>query len=175
MLAPGGHSPPRLLLNSWAFPGSYDKGMNCIMDRKHGIYYRLRQARVFRRAFLLGLFSLCTAATLPAWSQQPGVEVRMLLQSSPLAGFQYHEGGTLWAQMKVGDALVLNREPQNAHDRNAVRVEWQGRMLGYVPRADNAAVARLLDRGNRLEARIMRLQESRNPWERVLFEVYVGM
>ena len=99
----------------------------------------------------------------------------MLLQSSPLAGFQYHEGGTLWAQMKVGDALVLNREPQNAHDRNAVRVEWQGRMLGYVPRADNAAVARLLDRGNRLEARIVRLQESRNPWERVLFEVYVGM
>jgi len=149
--------------------------MNCIMDRLHHIYDRLHQVRISRRALLQGLLLLCAVAAFPAGSQPPGVEVRMLLQSSPLAGFQYHEGGALWAQMKVGDALTLNREPQNAHDRNAVRVEWQGHMLGYVPRADNAAVARLLDRGNRLEARIVRLQESRNPWERVLFEVYVGM
>jgi len=136
---------------------------------------RLHQAKTSRRAFLQGLFLLCAALAFPAWSQQPRVELRMLLQSSPLAGFQYHEGGALWPRMKVGDALTLNREAQNTHDRNAVRVEWQGHMLGYVPRADNAAVARLLDRGNRLEARIVRLQESRNPWERVLFEVFVGM
>lgn len=118
---------------------------------------------------------LCAFVFVPAYGQQARVEVTILLQSSPLAGFQYHEGLRLWPQMKVGDRLALVREADNRHDRNAVRVEWQGHMLGYVPRADNAAVARLLDRGTRLEARIVRLQESSDPWERVLFEVYVGV
>jgi hypothetical protein len=48
-------------------------------------------------------------------------------------------------------------------------------MLGYVPRKDNTAVARFLDHDAKLEARIVRMQDSRNPWERVLFEVYVGL
>jgi len=128
-----------------------------------------------RRTFSTGLIFLCALAGFPAWGQQAGVEVKILLQSSPLAGFQYHEGKRLWPQMKVGDPLALVRDPDNSHDRNAVRVEWQGHMLGYVPRVDNAAVARLLDRGTRLEARIVRLQDGSNPWERVLFEVYVGL
>src|SRR5689334_23732236 len=34
-------------------------------------------------------------------------------------------------------ALDLVREPENPHDANAVRVEWRGRKLGYVPRRDN--------------------------------------
>ena len=120
-------------------------------------------------------FFLFALATSTAWAQQPDVEVKILVQSSPLAGFQYHEGKELWPQMKVGDALALKREPDNKHDRNAVRVEWQGHMLGYVPRKDNTAVARFLDRGAKLEARIVRMQDSRNPWDRVLFEVYVGL
>ena len=128
-----------------------------------------------RRTFFAGFVFLCAWALVPAWGQQASVEVRILLQSSPLAGFQYHDGKRLWSQMKVGDSLVLVRERENRHDRNAVRVEWQGHMLGYVPRADNATVSRLLDRGTWLEARIVRLQDSSNPWERVLFEVYVGL
>jgi len=121
------------------------------------------------------LLFLCAIVSSCAWAEQTDVEVKILVQSSPLAGFQYHEGKELWPQMQVGDALTLKREPDNKHDRNAVRVEWQGHMLGYVPRADNTAVARFLDRGAKLEARIVRLQDSRNPWERVLFEVYVGL
>jgi hypothetical protein len=76
--------------------------------------------------------------------------------------------------LRVGDPLQLVREADNPHDGKAVRVEWRGHFLGYVPRADNEAVARLLDRGTRLEARIARLRASRNPWQRVLFEVYVA-
>src|SRR5262245_27995005 len=51
---------------------------------------------------------------------------RMLVQSSPLAGYQFHAGSRVWEELKVGDKLTLSREPDNAHDRNAVRVEWQG-------------------------------------------------
>jgi len=75
--------------------------------------------------------------------------------------------------MREGDALALVREPENPHDGNAVRVEWRGRMIGYLPRAENRAVAAEMDRGGRVEARIARLREARNPWARVLIEVFV--
>ena len=40
-----------------------------------------------------------------------------------------------------------------------MRVEWQGHKIGYVPRRENADVARLLDRGQVLTARIVRLAD----------------
>ncbi len=100
---------------------------------------------------------------------------RILIQSSPLAGFQFHEGKQVWDQLKVGDALALVREPGNPHDARAVRVEWNGHMLGYVPRAENEAVARQLDLGNKLEARIVRLTKHRDPWKRIEFEVFMRL
>jgi len=120
---------------------------------------------------LLLLFLALSA--LPAQAGETGVGARLLVQESPLAGFQFHEGKRLWEDLRVGDRLDLIREPENSYDARAVRVEWQGNKLGYVPRADNEAVARQLDRGARLEARITRLKQSRNPWQRVRFEVYV--
>lgn len=75
--------------------------------------------------------------------------------------------------MRVGDALALVREPDNSHDAGAVRVEWQGHKIGYVPRRENSDVARLLDRGQVLEARIVRLSDVRDPWSRVRFEILI--
>jgi hypothetical protein len=112
-------------------------------------------------------------ASPPLEAEQPAT--RILIQSSPLAGFQFHEGKQLWDQLKVGDALVLVREPDNSHDARAVRVEWNGHLLGYVPRAENDAVARQLDRGNKLEARIVRLTRNRDPWKRIEFEVFLRL
>jgi hypothetical protein len=48
-------------------------------------------------------------------------------------------------------------------------------MLGYVPRAENESVSRQLDRGNKLEARIIRLTKHRDPWKRIEFEVFLRM
>jgi len=107
--------------------------------------------------------------------QAEQVTARILVQNSPLAGFQYYDGKELWEQMKVGDALALIREPDNPHDPQAVRVEWHGRKLGYVPRKENEAVARQLDHGNRLQARIVRLSKHRDPWKRIEFEVYLEL
>ncbi len=73
--------------------------------------------------------------------------------------------------MKIGDALALVREPGNPFDAMAIRVEWRGHKLGYVPRRENADIARLMDNGAKLEARITRLLESRDPWQRVRFEI----
>jgi hypothetical protein len=106
----------------------------------------------------------------PVWAD---VESAVILQTSPLAGFQYHAGKALFPLMQVGDHLQLIREPDNAYDPKAVRVEWRGVMIGYAPRADNVDLARLMDRGAQVEGRIVHLQKSRNPWQRVLFEVLV--
>lgn len=102
---------------------------------------------------------------------QAQVDAHILLQDSPLAGFQYHAGKQLWPQMQVGDPLTLVREPDNVHDAKAVRVEWQGRKIGYVPRRENVDVARFMDGGQMLVARINRLAEVRDPWSRVRFEI----
>ena len=120
------------------------------------------------------LFVLCAAfACVALQAAQPGT--RILVQSSPVAGYQFHEGKQVWSQLKVGDPLILVREPANPHDARAVRVEWNGHMLGYVPRAENDAVARQLDRGNKLEARIVRLTKHRDPWKRIEFEVFLRL
>ena len=111
-------------------------------------------------------------AALSASAQTAG---RILVQSSPLAGFQYYEGKALWEQMRIGDALTLVREPDNSHDPLAVRGEWKGNKLGYVPRRENQAVARQLDHGNPLEARIVRLVKHRDPWKRIEFEVFLPL
>ncbi len=100
-------------------------------------------------------------------------EVRILVQSSPLAGFQYHAGETLWQEMREGDRLTLVREADNPHDANAVRIEWRSQKLGYLPRAENRSVAAAMDRGEPVDARIARLRQHKNPWQRVLIEVFV--
>lgn len=125
-----------------------------------------------RQGFYAG-FMLLLATLTTAFAQ--GIESRMLVQSSPLAGFQYYQGKQLWDEIKVGDALALIREPDNPHDRNAVRVEWHGRMLGYVPRRDNRAVSAHMDGGGVVEARVSKLQQHRNPWQRIEFEVLVKL
>lgn len=102
-------------------------------------------------------------------------QARMLVQSSPLAGYQFHAAPDVWPQLKVGDTLTLMREPDNRHDKNAVRVEWQGQQLGYLPRTENQAIAAELDRGTPVEARIASLQAAKNPWQRILIDVYIRL
>jgi len=108
---------------------------------------------------------------LLALGEQP--RVQLLVQSSPLAGYRYGEGAEVWPLLREGDALELVPEPGNAHDANAVRVEWRGRKLGYVPRRENAALAWGLERGTPLRARVSRLTEHPNPARRIEFEVYI--
>lgn len=127
---------------------------------------------MLRRVFLKSLAMLASglAVNAPARAAS-GQGAWTTLQFSPLAGFQYHEGEALWPLLAPGQPLELVREPGNPYDGRAVRVEWQGRKLGYIPRMDNAAVAQLLDRGAMVRAQIAGLQENRSPWERVLLEV----
>jgi HIRAN domain-containing protein len=114
--------------------------------------------------------ALCIALWAGLASAQP--TLRLVVQSSALAGFRYHAAAEVWAELKVGDALALERERDNPHDGNAVSLSWRGHKLGYVPRRENAALAWGLDRGEPLRARISRLLQHPNPARRIEFEVY---
>ena len=136
--------------------------------------------RGFLRA-LLGVTGLGVAglahAKLGAWGgkREEGGRMgagRLLLQASPLAGFQFYRGQEIWGQMQPGDMLTLVRAPWNRYDKQAVEVWRQNDMLGHLPREANTTVAQMLDRGEPLHAVIAGLQMSCDPWECVTLEVW---
>jgi hypothetical protein len=101
--------------------------------------------------------------------------VRLLIQRSPLAGSQYYALDEQWLKLRIGDQLELIREPHNKYDQRAIRVEWRGLQLGYVPRAENRLIAEALDAGEKLTARIAHLNQHPDPWRRVEFEVLIEL
>jgi len=103
------------------------------------------------------------------------ISPRILVQVSFVSAFQQHHGKRLYSRMRVGDPLQLVREPDNADDANAVRVEWHGHVIGYVPQLENEALARQFDFGNRFEGRITRLSKHRDPNRRVEMEIYAPL
>ena len=105
-----------------------------------------------------------------AWldEQPPAPEV---LLTTFIAGYQYHAGPQVEEDLRLGEPLTLVREPGNPHDPLAVRLDWQGRKLGYLPRNENAEIARLLDAGEALVASIAGIDREAEPWERVRVRV----
>lgn len=124
-----------------------------------------------RRKIVIALAAAAAFAMGAAAAQAQAV--RILVQSSRLAGFVHDEAAAVFPELRVGDGLDLAREPDNPFDANAVRVEWRGHKLGYVPRAQNAALAWAMDRGEALSARVARLRHHPNPRLRIEFDVYV--
>jgi hypothetical protein len=124
-----------------------------------------------RRRFLTRLLQIAGLAATSGSAVASKPIKPLLLQTSPVAGFQYHQGEACWARIQEGDALELVREPDNRHDTRAIRVEWMGHKLGYIPRLDNATLASLMDRGHTLAARVATRQLSRDPWQRLTLAV----
>lgn len=92
-----------------------------------------------------------------------------------VAGVCY-EGRARLVERHVQEGLPAQfvREPGNPHDRNAVAVHVRGQMIGYVPRADAAILAPLLDGGHPYCAEIKKvLRGGRNPVPVVVAETFL--
>jgi hypothetical protein len=125
-------------------------------------------------AALLGVALAVVAAASIATAAE-NASARIVVQHAPLAGFVYYDASAIWDKLKTGDRLTLVREPGNVHDANAVRLEWQGHMVGYVPRRDNPDLARQMDHGARVEARITELRRAANGRHRISYEIAVPL
>lgn len=126
-----------------------------------------------RRSFLEMFAKAAGLLAIPGAAMARTASRRIVLQTSAVAGFQYHRGEAVWPLLQEGDAVTLVREADNLYDELAVRVDWRGEKLGYVPRAENQAVANLLDGNLKLTAKIVELRKSSGPWERLRFAVYL--
>ncbi len=61
---------------------------------------------------------------------------------------------------QVNDVLQLEREPDNKYDRFAIKVQKDGRFLGYIAAYENITLALLMDQGVRLEASVSKVSEN---------------
>ena len=87
-----------------------------------------------------------------------------------VAGFQYYKGVDIIRGMKEGDKLSMVTEPDNPYDPMAVRLEWNGHKIGYVPRMSNSAINILLQQNAPLDAFIKKVSHKAPTWEAVLVE-----
>lgn len=124
-----------------------------------------------RRTFFTGLLALPAVVLTGSASAGSAIAPSILLQISPVAGFQYYDGPVVWDCLRPGDRLRLAREPGNPHDERAVAVYWHGHKIGYLPRRENTAVAQMLDRRQGLRAEVTTLHDSPDPWQRVQLSV----
>lgn len=57
-----------------------------------------------------------------------------------------------------GDVLELTAEPNNPFDPNAVMVSKDGHKFGYVPKSHNLKVARFLEAGDEVTAKVVSMK-----------------
>lgn len=106
---------------------------------------------------------------------KPVEKTDVYLDSPYIAGFQYYKGLQLEPYLKEEDALTLKRDAKNKYDCYAVEVYRNEQKLGYLPRTDNKIIARMLDQGIRLNAKIRSIEPDTHPYRRVKIRVYSQM
>jgi hypothetical protein len=107
--------------------------------------------REVNRALLATAFALLTPA-----GRMAAAAADTPLFDFAIAGGWHHGLLAMRDRLALGERLVLRAEPDNPHDANAVAVHHaDGRMLGYVPRAANEPLVRLLTQGACIEAEIV--------------------
>src|SRR5690554_1945070 len=83
------------------------------------------------------------------------------LLNTEVAGTRYHQAAEHLDVLGPGVELTLRRQPSNEHDSLAVEVlSSDAIMLGYLPRNKNEPIARLMDAGKMLLARVERVSVS---------------
>jgi hypothetical protein len=64
-----------------------------------------------------------------------------------IAGFTYYDGPFLFENLKVGTQLNLKRDKKNLYDPQAIKILHENVKIGYVPRAVNSTLYKLLKVG----------------------------
>lgn len=108
-------------------------------------------------AFLMALPGVNANAVEPAKPQSDPI---CLIPETRIAGTTHVTGiAGLVDALNIGDELVLERDPENPWDGNAILVlNARGQKLGFIPRAENAVIARLMDGGKRVFAKVMGIE-----------------
>ena len=130
---------------------------------------------ITRRELIKGLPALLVSgAVLSAPSAAPASGPAYVLNQFSVAGFQHYDGPELLGVMKPGDNLQLRVETKSPCGESAVRILWNHRMVGYVPRSDNRHISRLLQQGAPVTGRIIQICPQAPAWKQLKVEVGLG-
>ena len=96
-----------------------------------------------------------------------------MLMGCQIAGLIHHQVKAVEPQLRPGDMLSLKREPDNPYDPLAIMILTEaGEHLGYVPRAKNETLARLMDAGKLLFAKL-ESKSWQGDWLKVQTNIYL--
>lgn len=95
-----------------------------------------------------------------------------------VAGIRYRENiNELLSDLKVGDEVLLVREPENEHDDLAIMIQNEDKeKLGYVPRANNEILARMMDAGLKLSGKVSKIKDPEDgeyPWDAISIDIFL--
>ena len=97
----------------------------------------------------------------------------ILLFDSYIAGTTHIKDESVFDGIGVGDKLILQREPDNRFDENAILVlDGKGRKMGYIPEKDNIVFTRLMDAGKYLTAKIEHI-ENKGSFRKISISIYL--
>ena len=97
----------------------------------------------------------------------------ILLFDSFIAGTTHIKDESVFDDVGEGNVLILQREPENCFDENAVLVlDSQKRKLGYIPKKDNIVFARLMDAGKYLTAKVKHY-EPKGAFKQISISIYL--
>lgn len=97
----------------------------------------------------------------------------ILLFDSYIAGTTHIKDGSVFDDIRENDRLILQREPENSFDENAILVlDDRNRKLGYIPEKDNIVFARLMDAGKYLTAKV-RYYEPKGAFRKISIGIYL--
>ena len=103
---------------------------------------------------------------------QPFAREIMLIECH-IAGTSHRDLKGVEPTLLPGAFLVMKREPANPHDALAIMIfDEAGHHLGYVPRAKNEALARLMDAGKLLFGKL-EAKDWVGDWLKVEARVYL--
>ena len=88
-----------------------------------------------------------------------------------IAGAQFHDLAKVIKDIKVGELLNLEPEPNNKYDPNAVKILHEDVFLGYVPKKFSAEVAGHLENEIYLECIVEEVDAKAKQWEMCLVTV----
>ena len=95
-----------------------------------------------------------------------------------VAGIRYRDNiDELLKNLKVGDKVILVREPENEYDDFAIMIQNEDKVkLGYVPRVNNDIPAKMMDAGLKLSGRVSKLKEPEEdiyPWDALSVDIFL--
>lgn len=97
----------------------------------------------------------------------------IMLIDCQIAGTSHRDLDAVEPTLLPGTLLGLRREPENAHDALAIMILTQvGHHLGYIPRAKNEVLARLMDAGKLLFGRL-ESKEKQGTWLKAQIRVFM--